>query len=504
MKKIFYYILPLTFLMSTGCKKFLDEKPQNAVATVDYYKSLNDVNAALSGIYGTFQQLMTGDGNGFSGNYHYWGEGRSDNFDKGQYGGSLQLELSLNQLTSGNATSSWASFYKVIGRANYGIKYFPGVQKFDAKVTNVIRDNSLAQCYAMRAICYFYIIRIWGDPVVWLEPYDDFTQEAKRARSNKDSVFNNVIIPDLKLAYELMQKNQTPIVWNIGEAAIAAALADVYLWRKDYVNVVDWSKKVFLAKGAKGTVLAGTSGANLEPSATWKNLFISPTTTNEAIWSINWDFTYNDCACQAISLGESNNPLRVDSGIHSEWKKNLADIRPKWTYDTIATLGHFDKVVKYYNIAGNAFPTGTGAPLPNTYNVYLVMYRLGDVYLSYAEALNKTGDAANALKYLNFIRVRAGLTALAANDASINTIDKMEDVILLERRYELFAEGKRWFDLVRTNHVNKVLDPVITRRQISYGSAPLGFGADANKILWPIQRQVLEDNKALVQNPSYN
>jgi starch-binding outer membrane protein, SusD/RagB family len=280
-------------------------------------------------------------------------------------------------------------------------------------------------------------------------------------------------------------------------------LADVYLWKKDYPNTIAWINKVFTAKGQKGTALGSTNAA-LEPSATWKNLFISPLTTNENIWSLAWDYNYNACGCLPVSIGLSNNPVRVDSVIHTDWKRIAGDIRPKWTYDTLTGVGHWDKVVKYYNITGNTFPTGASAPTATTYNTYLVMYRLGDVFLSYAEALNKTGDAANALKYLNYIRVRAGLTALAATDPSISTVDKLEDVILKERQYELFAEGKRWFDLVRTNHVNKVMDPILKQRQIRYGSSPDGFGSDMNKILWPLHRNILEYNKKLVQNPSYN
>jgi hypothetical protein len=83
----------------------------------------------------------------------------------------------------------------------------------------------------------------------------------------------------------------------------------------------------------------------------------------------------------------------------------------------------------------------------------------------------------------------------------------MEDAILQERRYELFGEGKRWFDLVRTNHVNKIMDPVINRRLTRLqGGVPAtgGFGPLKEKLLWPINRFVLEDNRELVQNPTYN
>jgi hypothetical protein len=59
---------------------------------------------------------------------------------------------------------------------------------------------------------------------------------------------------------------------------------------------------------------------------------------------------------------------------------------------------------------------------------------------------------------------------------------------------------------VRTKHVNKVLDPVMNRRLTKIQGLPYtdGFvGVDAGKLLFPINRNVLEDNKKLDQNLGY-
>jgi tetratricopeptide (TPR) repeat protein len=504
MKRTTHILLYLSILIITGgCKKFLTEEPLSQVPVENYFTKLKDINAAITGMYASFQDEMTSDGSG-NGNYFYWGEGRSDNFDRSQYPNSAITELSLNQLTSGNSTSDWSGLYRTINRANLAITKIPEVQKYDPNVTNLIRDNSLAQCYAMRAMCYFYIVRIWGDAVIRTEPYESIAEDAKQPRESKDKIINEIIIPDLQKAYSLIQKNQKPIVWNIGEGAIAAILADVYMWKKDYASAILWIKNVFAAKGPLGTVYTGVSGANLEPGVTWKNLFINPATTNEAIWSIHWDQLQNECACLPVSISNNNNPVRIDSLLHTSWKTNTADIRVTKSIDTLTGLGHIDKVIKYYNITGNSFPTGSGAPDARSYNVYLTMYRLGDIYLSYAEALNKTGDRPTALKYLNYIRVRAGLAAYTATDPAVATENDMEDTILKERQLELFAEGKRWFDLVRTGHVNKIMDPVLIVRQQRYGAPAVGFGDDPRKLVWPLHRQVLENNRALGQNLPYN
>jgi hypothetical protein len=317
----------------------------------------------------------------------------------------------------------------------------------------------------------------------------------------------------LQKAYELIKKSQTPNVWLIGEGAIAAALADVYMWRagtqsqlSDYNEAIVWFKNVFKAKAPSGKVYGGTVIGDLESAADWRNkLFLDPTTSKEAIWSIYWDPTNNGCACIPVSIGTSNNNIRIDSVLSATWRKDKTDLRVTQTIDTIEAVGRYDKLLKYYNVPASGF-SGISNGDADTFPVYLVMYRLGDVYLSYAEALNKTGAKSDALKYLNFIRQRSGLAAYTVTDPVYASMDTMEDAILLERQHELFGEGKRWFDLVRTKHVNKVLDPVMNRRLTKIQGLPYtdGFvGVDAGKLLFPINRNVLEDNKKLDQNLGY-
>ncbi|EOR93532.1 hypothetical protein ADIARSV_3245 [Arcticibacter svalbardensis MN12-7] len=515
MKKIAYIITSLFLVTSvTSCKKFLTEEPLSQVATQNYFKSLKDVNAAMAGIYGSFQTEMTGQGgtSNFTGKYNYWGEARSDNFDSHpNYNNSTVRELVTNSLTSTNSTSDWTGLYRTIGRANTAIKYIPQAASLDNTLTTDLRDNNLAQCYAMRAICYFQIIRLWGDAPIWTEPYEDFTQDDERERISADKIISDIIIPDLEKAYALTKKSQTPNVWLIGEGAIAAAMADVYMWRAgtqsqqaDYDQAIVWFKNVFKAKAPSGKVYGGTVISDLETAGDWKNkLFLDPKLSKEAIWSIYWDPTNNGCACIPVSIGGSNNNIRIDSVLSATWRKDKTDLRVTQTIDTIEAVGRYDKLLKYYNVPAAGFLGNTQAA--TTFPVYLVMYRLGDVYLSYAEALNKTGAKADALKYLNFTRQRSGLVAYTIASPAYANMDIMEDAILEERRYELFGEGKRWFDLVRTKHVNKIMDPVINRRltKIQGLSYTDGFGTEVGKYLFPINRNVLEDNKKLIQNPFY-
>lgn len=96
-----------------------------------------------------------------------------------------------------------------------------------------------------------------------------------------------------------------------------------------------------------------------------------------------------------------------------------------------------------------------------------ILYRLGEAYLNYAEALNEC-DPGNPdiLKYLNLIRERAGVpqygTGTDSNGFKMITLNGQEEVrqaIYRERRVELCCEdGIRYFDLRRWKKAEDVLD----------------------------------------------
>ncbi|MBO4466411.1 MAG: RagB/SusD family nutrient uptake outer membrane protein [Bacteroidales bacterium] len=81
-----------------------------------------------------------------------------------------------------------------------------------------------------------------------------------------------------------------------------------------------------------------------------------------------------------------------------------------------------------------------------------VFFRYGETILNAAEAYAHKNDATNAIKYMNYVRARAGLTGDALYTAA-NLADSgytnLIDAVLDERRLELFYEGFRGYDLYR-------------------------------------------------------
>jgi hypothetical protein len=518
MKKIIITIALFSVtLVIASCTKDISLLPQSSATVGTFFKTAKDINSSLAGMYGSFLQQMTGTGgtNGGNGNYFYWGESRSDNMNSTGFSVNASItEDVANSIASDNAASDWAGLYQTIGRANVNIANIPNVSQFDNTVTPTITNNALAQCYAMRAECYFYIVRNWGAAPVWTTPYLDPTQPGTKPRVAVKTIIDSVIIPDLTKAYSLIQPGQPSVVWNINEAGICAIMADVYMWRAgapvaltpggpvggpiggqaDYQNAILWTQKLFAAHTPIASVATyGGTNTSLESTATWKNVFLNPAGSPEGIWSLAWDQSVDGCACIPVSIQNSNNPLGMDAGLYASWPKNTADIRVKQTIDpTLTGSSAGEMTLKYYNAATQAALTAQSSPL--LYNVYLVMYRLSDVYLTYAEALNQTNDLPNALKYLNYIHTRAGLPAILAT--AVPTTATMQAAILQERQWELFAEGKRWYDLVRTNTVAATMTPILIGRKTT------GF-TDMNRVLWPLSVSALNANSLLIQNASY-
>lgn len=70
------------------------------------------------------------------------------------------------------------------------------------------------------------------------------------------------------------------------------------------------------------------------------------------------------------------------------------------------------------------------------------LFRMAEMYLNLAEAYNEVGESANALKYLNIIRNRAGLPSVAETDKA-----KLRELIVRENALEFFEENHRYFDV---------------------------------------------------------
>lgn len=131
--------------------------------------------------------------------------------------------------------------------------------------------------------------------------------------------------------------------------------------------------------------------------------------------------------------------------------------------------------------------------------------RYAEVLLIAAEALNQIGQPAEAIGYMNELRVRARKRSMNPDDDSNYPVDlsagmsqeECARAVWNEWRLELAVESKRWYNIVRSDS----LIAVISRH------VPFVTGVPVNPqpyhILLPIPQFEMDNTSALIQNKGY-
>lgn len=144
-----------------------------------------------------------------------------------------------------------------------------------------------------------------------------------------------------------------------------------------------------------------------------------------------------------------------------------------------------------------------------------ILYRLAEAYLSYAEALNESSPGhPDILKYINLIRERAGIPALASGLSQAD----MREAIKRERRIEFNCEGIRFNDIRRWKQGEQYLNTSLygmnfrgTARTDNATNPAAYFRRTFYKnrvftkkmYLWPVPQAQMDINPNLVQAPGY-
>lgn len=173
------------------------------------------------------------------------------------------------------------------------------------------------------------------------------------------------------------------------------------------------------------------------------------------------------------------------------------------------TTGYYARKMCDENISANSsFNTERGWPL----------LRYAEVLLSYAEAINETGQTALAYPKLIEIRRRAGIIPGADNLYGLKanmTLEEMRAVIQNERRIELMNEDHRWNDIRRWKiavAVNNGFNKAINITRIGTTGSNYTYQVvntirahvfNPQQYLMPIPQSEIAKMPAMVQNPGY-
>lgn len=477
-------LMALSLLLFTSCGDILDEQPFSQTSDAQFWKNNGDAASGVAAIYDAMQAT-------YRRNHYLWGEFRSDNFIASDRVSVSNEELVTNRLTQSNAdVLRWNNLYLMISRANVAIEKIPQIPNFDPQL--------LGEAHALRAYAYFDAVRVWGRVPLYTEPVISLEQDLFRPATDGTTIMNDVVLPDLARAAELIINSGTE--FRFTRAALRCLEADVFTFLKDYAKV----------KESLDRVIALDDYSLVEDRESWSRLFLNDLNIGqfqegpELIFSIRYDLLED-------GNGASDNYDLFFAGIPSFFISPT--LERKWIERfPIDSVGWYAKYPNFdpqeEDEFGNTlfgdwryFESREDRPLGearaakysklnfsgNDDQTNIPVYRYAGVLLLKALAENRLGNTAVAVELVNQVRTARQLPLEDAADYADE--ESLEDLILDERQLELFAEGDRWWDLRATDKVRQALDTIVT--------IPEG------QLVFPIWERHLINNPNLTQNPGY-
>ena len=504
MQPIKYISIVFFILVLGSCKKFLEEKPTNFLSPGFTISNTKEARALANACYSKMQGLAYGQPSSYGGNTWNLMEfmtGKS-NSDLGQTGFINFQNLSYNS-TSFYVDTWWQQMYMGIGACNLALQSLATVGS--GVLPDSTKNNMLAEAHTMRALYYFYLVRMYGAvPKVTTVPTD---LNLKVSRSPAKSIYDSIIIPDLLTA----EASALPWQDNTGlvsKSAVESILADVYL---TYAGSAIKGGDQYYAESAKRSkAVIDNGGYSLFSNYTD---MINPSNKNkgEFILQVNYSATVPSTSTNTSILPLTALTIPNYSGI-SVYADEYGSVYP--TDQFIHSFLPGDKRVKerqYFYTSYPSYKTNTTVTFKAHYiykwfdslairntaksDLNYTVYRLADVYLMYAEASNRAegGPNSDAVNYVNLIRARAQL-------APIGTLSQtdFEHEVWLERYFELCFENKMWFDMLRTlkvhNDVTGNWDDFVGHKTV------WGATFTNSQLLFPVPKQETDVNPNLLPN----
>ena len=478
MKNIKISIL-FALLLMVSCKKdFIELTPVSTVSVDILFKTDKDYQDAIIGAYSVLR--LQGP------NIWIFGDLPSDDTEQHFLTSVSNVAIdnfSVN-INDNILVNTWRNYYRMISRCNMVLSKIEGA---DATViTN--KDKYIGEAKFLRALAYFDLVRIFGDVPAVTAPVT-IEESYKIGREKVDKIYDGIIIKDLQdAAIKLPLKFTGADLGRATKGAAKSLLGKVYLTRKDFVNAETKLKEVT------------TMGYSLLPNFNELWNYQKDEHHSEYIFDIEYEenvslgssFTNTFAPAYAIVLNHYGITGQGGSaGSPSEEMFTLFDSADKRKDVTVAK-GFINNNGVYVPIPTFDVRTFTKKYFTKTVRAgdskanwkYI---RYADVLLMLAEALNENGKTSEALNVLNQVRLRAGVSR-----AENLTKEQTREKIYLERRLELYLEGHRWFDLVRTGRALPTLQSKGMKAYMTIFPIPLS------------QIQLMNNKDIFPQNPGYN
>ncbi len=480
MKKLIFICSAFLIFGFLSCDKWLDLKPEDELIKEDFWRTQEDVESVLYSAYAGFRDLHS--------ELIIAGEIRSDGVDL--RGGDAALRSIRNgTLTPENPYTSWAKFYQIISFCNAVIAESEAVLDRDLNYFREEHNSIVAEAKAMRALIYFYIVRIWGEAPLVIESYDTDNQPLVKAKSTEETILN-FIKDDLIGSIDHMRtifNQEWEMYGRLTKLAGLTLLADISLYMEDYSDVIVYTDQIL-----------NSPIKILEDTEDWFDQLFMGEFSNESIFEIAFDRRYNQLNRIFWTYYGRGNPIFTFA---EHWTGQLfspEDIRGEQaTYDRntgfiLKYVSNLPSRPEYIN------------DVSSDYNFKI--YRLAEVFFMKAEAHAMLNQYDQAAQLMGVIRDRAGLGPTVSISPDI---DSWLDFLAEEKLREFAGEGKRWFDLLRISKKNN------WERKDNIIEILLEFisGVDAAKMesmlqnpyayYYPIHTYEIEYNHLLEQNSYY-
>ncbi|KIO75838.1 hypothetical protein TH53_18260 [Pedobacter lusitanus] len=436
-------LLILSLLLGS-CKKYLEEKPNNAIPSTTAITDAGTARAAILGAYDGLQSYYSAD-------YITLGTITADNVG---FNGTLSeyLQLDQNAIPADNVitVSVYQKIYSTINSANSVIAGLPAVT--DPLLNQTEKNKILGEAYFIRALSYFDLARGWGGVQLQLKPTADINGIKGIKRSTLSQTYDQVLA-DLVQAEQLLPEDDSNTRNRAQKSTTKALRARLNLYRENWADAVTYATQV-IDKPKFALV------------SNYKTFFTAPFLSTESVFELTfsandqngyWSVWYPSSMGGSYTLKPSASLIsKINNPAVGGSRKSLIDGTGNSVYGVL------------YNT--------TGVSIDPSY-----LIRIAELYLIRAEAKAQLNDLSGALTDLNIIRKRAGATPLTSG-----TQAEILQAIAEENSIEFAFEAHRWFDLVRTKQAGKVLGLTNT-----------------NYWLFPIPYSDILSDPDVVQNPGY-
>lgn len=441
-KKAVPYIATILLGLFAQCERFVTlDSPANQITQEQVFRDKATALAALADMYAGLRDNGMLDGTAAGAHFLtalYTDDLQTASAWQSGFRPFYDLTLQSNSYTVENL---WTASYKTIYSAN---NILEGVAESSEYIDQLTRNALSGEALAVRAMVHLYLTSLFGDV-----PYvntTDYHINQNIAKSEAAAVLGSVK-EDLLQAAELLPAAEVSAdKTRLGRTAVQLLLARVCLYQSDYNNAAMYARmvmadpelaletdlsKVFL-KESSGTVW---QFAPVEPGAnTWEaqTYYILDTPPPYAFLSENLTGSFE------------NGDLRKTA-----WVSSIQDGTVVYSFPS-----------KYRQYTKTDIS-----------QEYAVMLRLEEAVLIAAEAEARLGNTGEAIAFLKKIRLRAGLST-----PDILSPENVMDLVMQERRHELFTEGAhRFFDLKRWDLLDTVMPSVKTQWQPFMKNWPLPY-----------------------------